>query len=85
MERKSIIKKILTEGLNIPKKEPDLFTLMMDYESGELDDKGTIKLFAKLVQSGQAWQLQGAYGRMANHLIQNGFIDKNGNILVKLD
>jgi len=54
---------------------------IMDYESGELSDNQTIDLFARLINSGMAWQLQGHYGRTAKALIEAGYIDKQGNVL----
>lgn len=48
------------------------------YENGELDDEATVELFQDLVTSGLAWQLQGSYGRMAAHLIQNGLVTQPG-------
>lgn len=59
----------------------DLVLEIMDYESGELSDNQTIDLFARLINSGMAWQLQGHYGRTAKALIEAGYIDKQGNVL----
>jgi hypothetical protein len=47
---------------------------ILAYESGELDEEGVIDLFQKLVDSGQAWQLQGHYGRTAAALIEEGYV-----------
>lgn len=52
----------------------DIVNDIIAYESGELDDEGIIELFQKLVDSGQAWRLQGSYGRMAMALIEEGLI-----------
>ena len=42
------------------------------FEGGELNEKELIKGFQKLIDSGQAWTLQGIYGRMATRLIELG-------------
>ena len=62
-------------------KEQDEVGLIIAYESGELDANGTLNLFSKLVKSGMAWSLQGSYGRAATALIENGYLNKQGEIL----
>lgn len=54
---------------------------IMDFESGKLDDNGVLELFSELIKTGKAWTLQGSYGRMAKHLIDEEFIDPQGKIL----
>ena len=47
---------------------------MMAWEGGELDKDETIDLFQELLTSGLCWKLQGAYGRQAKALIDEGLI-----------
>ena len=58
----------------------DLVGSIIEFENGELDDVGTISLFAALIKSGQAWSLQGSYGRTAKSLIDAGIITNEGEI-----
>ena len=50
------------------------------FESGELNNEGILELFSDLIKTGQAWQLQGCYGRTAQGLIGKGIIDIQGVI-----
>lgn len=54
----------------------DLVGNIMDFESGELSDEGIITLFQHLVTTGQAWTLQGSYGRTATALIDAGLVTR---------
>lgn len=52
--------------------EPDWTDYMIRWENGELDFEDTCLLFQHLIDTKQAWSLQGMYGRMAVALIRNG-------------
>jgi hypothetical protein len=58
----------------------DLVHSIMDYESGEQDERDTLILFSHLISTGDAWRLQGSYGRAAAELIDRNIIDKLGNV-----
>jgi hypothetical protein len=51
------------------------------YEPTELEQ---LKAWAHLIKVGAAWTLQGWYGRNAAALIEAGYIDNNGQILIEL-
>ena len=55
------------------------------YECGDLSAQGTLELFSDLVASGEAYQLQGHYGRTAHALINAGYIDAQGKILKNIE
>jgi hypothetical protein len=61
---------------------PDL-DAMIAWETGELDDVGTLTLFSNLISTGMAWSLQGTYGRAANAMIKNGVLTLTGEITPK--
>lgn len=47
-----------------------LFTAMIAFEEGELDEDGVVELFQALVDNGMAWRLQGFYGRTASAMLE---------------
>lgn len=50
------------------------------YENGELDEEQVLILFASLIRTGLAWQLQGRYGRTAMAFIDEGIITPEGEV-----
>lgn len=62
-------------------KLPDLLDLIMAWEGGEATNEQTLELFSQLIKSGDAWTLQGCYGRTAADLIEGGYISKTGELL----
>lgn len=52
----------------------DYVGAIIDYEQGALDEDEVLELFQYLVKTGLAWQLQGSYGRTAQHLLDEGLI-----------
>ena len=72
------IKSIITdsEGGDTPHLPyKNLTSHLMRYETGEASEEEVVKLFQYLIDSKMAWQLQGHYGRMAAHLIEQGVCD----------
>ncbi|MGW0861272.1 DUF7417 domain-containing protein [Streptomyces sp. NPDC002611] len=59
----------------------DIAIDLISYELGELDHSETLELFAILIKSGMVWNLQGAYGRTAVHLIEAGLITPAGEVV----
>lgn len=51
------------------------------FEEGALSTDATIDMFADGIKSGLVWTLQGFYGRTARALIEDGYIDEQGNVL----
>ena len=41
-------------------------------------------MFSEMVRSGTAWSLQGHYGRTASALIEDGWLNREGDILKEL-
>lgn len=50
----------------------DIVGKIIAYESGDCDEVDTADLFQELIDTGLAFQLQGAYGREAVRLIEAG-------------
>ena len=66
-------------------KKMGIVDMIIAYEGGELEAEKTLELFAELIRSGQAWSLQGCYGRTAHSLIEGGYISKEGKILKSIE
>lgn len=54
--------------------------MLGDYEAGALSDAEVLELFAGLIASGDAWTLQGYYGRAAARFIEDKLISEDGRI-----
>lgn len=50
------------------------------HESGELSEAQSLLLFAELIRTGAAWSLQGSYGQVAEFLINNEFLTRQGEL-----
>lgn len=44
----------------------------MRFENGECEQDEIVEEFQKMIDSGAVWKLQGAYGRSAKSLIEQG-------------
>jgi len=49
---------------------------IMRYEGGEMSEDEEVQFFQELIDSGDAWTLQGHYGRTAMMHINNGMCHK---------
>lgn len=56
----------------------DVVGLIVSFELGAASNAEMLTLFGELIRTGQAWTLQGAYGRAATHLIEAGYLDEQG-------
>lgn len=66
-----------TEGKTADVEQPKRrFTVdqIIRYENGEMEQHEIVELFQLLVDTGDAWSLQGHYGRVAMHLIEAGLV-----------
>lgn len=57
-----------------PINASNLVDYIIEFEGGSLEDYDVIDLFQYLVDTGQAWSLQGFYGRTARSLIEAGHV-----------
>lgn len=51
---------------------PEIINNIIQYENGNLSEEEEVKFFQELINTGMAWELQGHYGRVAEHLIKEG-------------
>jgi len=59
----------------------NLLDFVLDYENGTISKGDYTRMFAYLIKTGQAWQMQSSlYGRPAHDLIESGVITKEGKI-----
>ena len=56
----------------------DYLDLLIRYEQDEVTEDEAITLFQHLIDTGQAWSLQGHYGRTASALIDAGYCTAPG-------
>ena len=61
-------------------KKIDVVGYIIAYENGELTERKILDLFSELIRTGQAWSLQGHYGRTAQALISDNWINNKGEI-----
>jgi hypothetical protein len=59
----------------------DITSKIIAYESGEATTWDILEMYAELIKTGMILGLQGTYQREARHLIDEGIIDQNGNII----
>lgn len=60
----------------MPDTRFDVAGFIIAFENGELDRDQIVEGFQHLVDTGLAWQLQGAYGRTATALIEQGEVTR---------
>ena len=68
----------MSNSTAITTKPYDYVGGIIAYESGELDEDGIVELFQYLIDSKIVYGLQGCYQRMAQQLIDGGYIAAKG-------
>ena len=63
----------------IPEKG-QLTDMIINFEEQQCTIEEILELFSVLIQTGMAWSLQGSYGRLARHLIDQGSLSEDGTI-----
>ena len=63
--------------------EKGVIDKIIAYEQGNLDNNETLNLFSTLIKSGLCYKLQGHYGRTAEAIIAEGYLDREGNRLTR--
>ena len=58
----------------------DLMSKLIKFEEGQMEEQETLDFFQDLINTGMAWRLQGYYGRMATHLIDQGLLSDRPTI-----
>lgn len=58
----------------------DTVSLIIKFENEGLPANELFELFGELIKTGQAWQLQGFYGRIAQKLIDKQLLSVTGEI-----
>lgn len=61
-------------------KEYDLTGNIIKFECEDMNLSETLTLFSHLIKSGLAWQLQGFYGRTAMSFINEGLLNRQGDL-----
>ena len=57
----------------------DIVGFMIAFEDGDCDRDTTIYGFQQMINDGSVWKLQGAYGRLAQQLIERGYCHPKGD------
>jgi hypothetical protein len=52
----------------------DTLSGVLAWENGEMSAEEEVEFFQHLVDTGEAWELQGMYGRRAEYLIRRGLV-----------